>query len=128
MPKIMQVKMLKAKIHLATITGADVRYIGSITIDRELLQAAGIHPNEVVLVADLQNGQRFETYVIAGEAGSGIICVNGAAAHLVEVGDQAIIFAHSFLKPEEVDEHIATVIVCDEANGIKDTLSYPSTL
>ncbi|MFT5122469.1 MAG: aspartate 1-decarboxylase [Kiritimatiellia bacterium] len=122
----MRVKMLRAKIHMATVTEANVNYVGSITIDADLLKATGIRPNEVVLVADIRNGKRFETYVIAGEAGSGIICVNGAAAHLVEVSDQVIIFAHALLKPKHLDDHIATVVLCDEANRITQTLEYPS--
>lgn len=121
-------KVLKAKIHNATITQTDVSYVGSITIDEDLLRATGIKPNEVVLIADADNGARFETYVIKGEAGSGIIGVNGAAAHLVNEGDQIIIFAHLLMHPDQVDGHYADVALVDGENRIVEMLRYPSSL
>ena len=98
----MMLTMLKGKIHRATVKQAEVDYIGSITIDSELMKAAGILEYEKVQVADVNNGKRLETYVIAGEPGSGMICLNGAAAHYVEVGDKVIIMGYA-----QVDEHEA---------------------
>lgn len=121
-------KVLRAKIHKATITQTDVEYVGSITIDEDLLRASGIRPNEVVLVADLDNGARFETYVIKGPAGTGIIGVNGAAARLVRKGDRVIIFAHFLMNPAEIEEHTADVVLVDENNRITRQLKYPSSL
>lgn len=121
-------KVLRAKIHNATITQTDLEYVGSITIDEDLLRATGIRPNEVVLVADMDNGARFETYVIKGKAGSGIIGVNGAAARLVESGHRVIIFAHLFLNPNEMDEHYAHVAIVDKQNRIKREMKYPTSL
>ena len=104
--------MLKSKIHRATVTGADVNYIGSITIDRDLIERVGLLPNELVHVWNVDNGQRFETYVIAAEAGSGQIIVNGAAAHRVEKGHKVIIAAFCL-----TDEPITPkVILVDERN------------
>ena len=91
-------KVLRGKIHRATITFCDLDYVGSITIDADLLRAAGIRPNESVHVLDIDNGARFETYVIRGEPGSGVIGVNGAAAHLVETGHKVIIVAYGLLQ------------------------------
>lgn len=121
-------KVLRAKIHRATITQTDVEYVGSITIDEDLLAATGIKPNEIVLIADVDNGARFETYVVKGEAGSGIIGVNGAAAKLVNNGDKIIIFAHLLMHPDQVDEHYADVALIDEDNRIEKMLRYPSSL
>ncbi len=121
-------KLLRAKIHQATITQTDESYVGSITIDEDLLRATGIHPNEVVLIADSNNGARFETYVIKGEAGSGIIGVNGAAAKLVNQGDKVIIFAHYFLQPNQIEDHEANVILVNEENKITKQLRYPSSI
>ena len=97
----MFVKVLKSKIHGATVTQTDPDYVGSITIDEDLLRASGIRPNEVVLIADGDNGQRFETYVIKGPAGSGVIGINGAASRLVERGHKVIIFSHLHLHPDQ---------------------------
>ena len=91
----MLLTMLKGKIHRATVTQAEVDYVGSITIDQTLMDAAGIHEYERVQVADVERGTRLETYVISGEADSGIICLNGAAAHLVDVGDKVIIMCYA---------------------------------
>ena len=89
----MLTQVLKAKIHRATVTQAELDYVGSITIDEALIEAAGIHEYERVQVVDISNGNRLETYVIAGERNSGVICLNGAAARLVEIGDKVIIMA-----------------------------------
>ena len=121
-------KALRAKIHRATVTQTDPDYVGSITIDEDLLRAADIRPNEVVLIADVDNGVRFETYVLKGEAGSGIIGINGAAARLVNCGDKVIIFAHVLIDREEMDDHYADVVLADERNGIARCLRYPSSL
>src|SRR6056297_3950379 len=92
-PNQMLIKKMRAKIHRATITEACVEYVGSITIDEDLLDDTDLQEGECVLVADLTDGQRFETYVIAGERGSGVMCINGAAARLVDVGDKIIVMA-----------------------------------
>ena len=106
----MLIEMLKAKIHRVTVTQAELNYVGSITIDEDLLIASGIRPHEKVSVVDVNNGERFETYTIKGEKGSGIICVNGAAARKVQVGDIVIIIAYCQLTNEEADKHEPTVI------------------
>lgn len=124
----MFIKAMRAKIHRATITQTDLDYVGSITIDEDLLRAVGLVPNEVVTVADIDNGNRFETYIIRGEAGSGIIGVNGAAAHLVNLGDQVIIFASGYFQADEVESHQAKVVVVDEQNAIVERLSYSSSM
>jgi aspartate 1-decarboxylase len=124
----MFLKVLRAKIHRATVTQTDIEYVGSITIDEDLLRASGIRPNEVVLVADVDNGNRFETYAIKGPAGSGVIGVNGAAARLVQKGHRVIIFAHAFMDFDELDEHYADVVLVDEHNKQVRHLKYPSTV
>ncbi len=121
-------KMMRAKIHRATITQCDPDYVGSITIDAELLDAVDIRPNEAVLVLDIDNGARFETYVIRGEPGSGVIGVNGAAAQLVGEGHKVIIVAFGLLDASELDTHEGKVVVCDADNRIERRLSYPSLL
>ena len=109
----MYVNVLKSKIHRVTITESCLDYIGSITIDEDIIDAAGIIPNEKVQVVDNNNGSRFETYVIPGERGSGVICVNGAAAHLVKVGDVIIIMAYTWLALEEAKAFKPKVIFPD---------------
>lgn len=121
-------KMMRAKIHRATVTQCDVDYVGSITIDADLLEAAGIRPNEAVWVLDIDNAARFETYVIRGEPGSGVIGINGAAAKLVDPGHKVIILSYGQLTEHELDDHTATVVIADEANRIGQVLHYPSTL
>ena len=101
----MDITLLKAKIHRAVVTQADLDYVGSITIDSDLLRESGILEYEKVEIADIDNGNRFETYAIAGEAGSGVICLNGAAARCVEVGDKIIIMAYAYMTPEEAKTH-----------------------
>lgn len=108
--------MLKSKIHRATVTQAELDYIGSITIDSLLLEAAGIQEYEKVEIADIDNGSRFATYTIAGEKGSGIICLNGAAARCVSTGDKIIVMAYAAMTPEESKHHQPTVIFVDEEN------------
>jgi aspartate 1-decarboxylase len=114
----MRRRMLNGKIHRARVTGADVEYEGSVTIDRTLLEHADILPHEVVWVWDVTNGARFETYVIPGEPGSGVVCVNGAAAHLVEVGDLVIIAAFVEMDDEQARAHRPSNVFVDEANRI----------
>ena len=120
----MELTLLKAKIHRATVTQADLDYVGSITIDSELLDESGILEYEQVAIADIDNGNRFETYVIAGEAGSGIICLNGAAAKCVSVGDKVIIMAYAQMAPEEAKSHKPTVLFVDDKNKISRRASY----
>ena len=112
----MNITMLKAKIHRATVTQAELDYVGSITVDSELLEQSGILEYEKVQVVDINNGNRFETYTIAGESGSGIICLNGAAARCVDVGDKIIIMAYADMTPEEAKSHSPRVIFVDENN------------
>ena len=109
----MKVTMLKGKIHRATVVQAELDYVGSITVDQDLLDAAGILEYEKVQIVDVNNGSRFETYVIPGERGSGVICVNGAAAHLVKVGDVIIIMAYTWLPLEEAKAFKPKVIFPD---------------
>jgi aspartate 1-decarboxylase len=120
----MFLKLLKCKIHRATVTDANLNYVGSITIDRALMDAAGLLPNEAVLVADLNNGTRHTTYVIPGPAGSGVICINGAAARLVGVGDTIIVMAFAYLAPDEAARHKATVVIAGEGNTIKEVVTH----
>ena len=109
----MFITCLKGKLHCATVTEANLNYMGSITIDETLLQASGILPNEKVQIVNNNNGNRFETYVIKGERGSGVICLNGAAAHLVSVGDVVIIMAYTWLEAEEARVFKPAVIFPD---------------
>ena len=120
----MQITLLKSKIHRATVTQADLNYVGSITIDSDLLRESGILEYEKVEIADITNGNRLETYAIAGEAGSGIICLNGAAAQLVNPGDKIIIMAYANMTSEEAKEHKSTVIFVDEKNAITRKANY----
>jgi aspartate 1-decarboxylase len=120
----MELTLLKAKIHRATVTQADLDYVGSITIDSNLLAESGIMEYEMVAIADIDNGSRFETYVIAGEAGSGIICLNGAAAKCVNVGDKVIIMAYAQMTPEEAKTHKPTVLFVDDGNKIVRKANY----
>ena len=116
--------MLKSKIHRATVTQAELNYVGSITIDESLMEAAGIIEYEKVQIADVDNGARFETYVIAGEAGSGIICLNGAAARMVSTGDKVIIMSYAQMQPQEVKENPPKVVFVDENNQITSVTRY----
>lgn len=122
------VKLLKAKIHMAVVTQTDLNYHGSITIDTDLLRASGLFPNEQVLVADCENGNRFETYVIPGPAGSGVIGINGAAARLSAVGNRVIVMAFVSATPEEVEKHVARIVVCDKANRVLERIEQKTAL
>jgi aspartate 1-decarboxylase len=119
-------KMMLSKIHRATVTRCDPDYVGSITIDADLLVAAGMRPNEAVWVLDIDNAQRFETYIIRGAPGSGAIEINGAAAKLTEVGHKVIILTYGLLTPEECDGHEANVVIADENNRVEQLLRYHS--
>lgn len=114
--------MLKSKLHRATVTQSDLHYEGSITIDPDLLETAGILPHEQVDVLDITNGARITTYAIEGERGSGIIGINGAAAHLIDVGDLVIICAYAQMSEEDAKTFKPTVILLDEKNQPKATL------
>ena len=114
----MLLELLKSKIHRATVTDANLNYEGSITIARDLMDAAGILPYEKVGVLDVNNGSRLETYVIEGPAKSGVICVNGAAAHLVKPNDLVIIVAYASMAPEEAANWKPTVIRVNGKNEI----------
>ena len=122
----MQIFGLKSKIHRATVTQAELQYIGSITIDLALMEQAGIYEYEKVQVVDIDNGARLETYVIAGERDSGIICLNGAAARLVSVGDKVIIITYAQLTPEELKENPPRVVFVDENNKATRITRYES--
>lgn len=120
----MLLNMLKAKIHRAVVTEANIDYVGSITIDQELMDAAGIYEYEAVLVADLDNGSRLQTYVIAGARGQRDICLNGAAARLVKVGDKVIIMAFCQLDEQGIKQHQPRVVFVDNQNNITAIKSY----
>ena len=108
--------MLKGKIHRATVVQAELDYVGSITVDEDLMDAAGIREYEQVQIVDVNNGQRFETYVIAGQRGSGMICLNGAAARCVSVGDKVIIMCYALMTPEEADANPPRVVFVNDDN------------
>lgn len=116
-------QLLVSKIHRATVTGTDLNYVGSITIDEALMRAAGILPWEMVQVADITNGARLETYVIPGEEGSGTVQLNGAAAQLVQTGDLVIIMAYAWLSADESERHNPKVILVDEKNRVINVTS-----
>ena len=120
----MNYTMLKGKIHRATVRQAELDYVGSITVDPELLEAAGILEYEKVAIVDINNGSRFETYTIAGEPGSGMICLNGAAARCVSQGDKIIIMCYAEMTPEEAKEHKPKVVFVDDNNKITRLTSY----
>lgn len=120
----MTVKMLKGKIHRAVVRQAELNYVGSITVDPKLMEAAGIFEYEYVQIVDVENGNRFETYTIAGEPGSGMICLNGAAARQVSVGDHIIIMCYAQMSPEEAKEHKPYVVFVDGDNKIKQISRY----
>ena len=120
----MTIEMLKGKIHRATVTQAALDYVGSITVDQELLDAAGILEYEKVQIVDVDNGNRFETYTISGEPGSGMICLNGAAARCVSVGDKVIIMSYGSYDGGEAAVHRPAVVFVDEENQISRITSY----
>ncbi|MBD5244033.1 MAG: aspartate 1-decarboxylase [Bacteroides sp.] len=114
----MQIQVLKSKIHRVTVTEANLNYIGSITIDQDLMDAAGIIAGERVYIVDNNNGERFDTYVIAGPRRSGVICLNGAAARKVHPGDIVIIMAYAMMTPEEAREFTPSVVFPDTATNL----------
>ena len=120
----MLLEMLKGKIHRATVKQAELHYVGSITVDPVLMEAAGILEYEYVQIVDVENGNRFETYTIAGEPDSGMICLNGAAARQVSVGDHIIIMAYAQMTPEEAKEHKPHVVFVDNENKIREVSRY----
>lgn len=114
----MYLQMMKGKIHRARVTEANLKYMGSITIDQDLIDAVGILPNEKVQVVNNNNGARLETYVIAGERGSGTVCLNGAAARLVQPGDEVIIIAYAYMTSEDATDWEPKVIFPNEKNRV----------
>lgn len=110
--------MMKSKLHRATVTEANLNYVGSITIDEELLELSNILPNELVQIVNINNGQRFETYTIPGERGSGMICVNGAAARLVQPEDKIIIISYAIMEMTEINNHEPIVVFLGEDNCV----------
>jgi len=116
--------MMKGKIHRATVTEANLNYVGSITIDADLLDAVDMLPNEKVAIVNNNNGARLETYIIAGERGSGVVCLNGAAARLVQPGDVVIIISYALVAEEKVKEHTPRVAIMDENNKIKEIIAH----
>ena len=114
--------MMKAKLHRATVTEANLNYVGSITIDEDLLEAVDMLPNEKVQIVNNNNGARFETYIIPGERGSGVICLNGAAARLVQEGDKVIIISYGLMEEDQVRCHQPKVAVLDDQNTIVEML------
>ncbi len=114
----MLINIFKSKIHRIKVTQAELNYVGSITIDEAILEAAGIMENERVQVVNNNNGERLETYAIKGPRGSGIVCLNGAAARKAEVGDVVIIITYAWMTPEEAKDHKPTICFPDENNQI----------
>ena len=122
----MTIEVLKSKLHCVQVTEANLNYMGSITLDRDLMDAVGIIPGERVFIVDNNNGERFDTYTISGERGSGCVCLNGAAARKVQVGDTIIIMAYARMTPEEAME-FAPKVAFPENNRIHKPL-YPLTI
>lgn len=120
----MYINVLKSKIHRATVVQAELNYVGSITIDEELMEESGILEYEKVQIVDVNNGNRFETYVIAGQRGSGMICLNGAAARMVSTGDKVIIMCYAQMTPEEYKDNKPKVVFVDDNNKISRITSY----
>ena len=120
----MMLNMLKAKLHCATVTQANLKYMGSITIDADLMKAAGIYENERVQVVNNNNGARLETYVIPGEPGSGVICLNGSAARWAQPGDVVIIMAYAFMEENEAVQYKPRVVMLDGDNKGKEIRNY----
>lgn len=114
----MQIEVFKSKIHRATVTEANLNYVGSITIDEDLIDAANLIENEKVQIVNINNGERLETYVIKGERGSGVICLNGPAARKVALGDIIIVISYCSLTHEEAKTHVPTTIHVDAQNKI----------
>lgn len=112
----MQIQILKSKLHHAVVTETELEYVGSITIDRNLMDAVGIYKNEKVHVLNMNSGDRFETYVLEGERGKGEICINGAAARLAQKGDRVIIVAYGLIDEKEIDKYEPKVVTLNEKN------------
>lgn len=117
-------KVLHSKIHMGVVTRARPDYVGSLTVDAKLLEMMGLRASDAVLVANCRNGERFETYIFRGEPGSGALEVNGAAAHLVEEGDQLIVLHFALMSDEEYAKHKPTVLIMNEDNSVKETIRY----
>jgi aspartate 1-decarboxylase len=124
----MLTRLLKAKLHHARVTRCDPEYHGSITVDAVLLKESGLVPNELVLIADCENGNRFETYIIAGEAGSGVIGINGAAALLTKPGNRVIVMSFVDAQPQEIEGHVAKVLVLGQGNEILERIEAKSKI
>ena len=124
----MQRHMLKSKIHRATVTGCDLHYVGSVTLDADLMRSADLLPGELVHVLDVDNGNRFETYVIEGEPGSGEVCLNGAAARLVHLGDHVIVVSYGVFADSGLESHEPRVVHVDERNAIVRVDADPASL
>jgi aspartate 1-decarboxylase len=124
----MLLTMLKGKIHRATVTDADLQYEGSVTIDSDLLSASGILPHEAVDILDVTNGARITTYTLAGPPGSGMVCINGAAAHLVHRGDLVILCTYAQMTPQEAEAYEPTVVLVDERNRVRQISKYRAGL
>ena len=120
----MLLNMLKGKIHRAVVTQAELDYVGSITIDERLMEEAGIHEYEQVQVVDVNNGLRLETYAITGKRDSGVICLNGAAARMVQPGDKVIIMDYALMTPEEAELSLPRVVFVDENNKVTRVTRY----
>lgn len=114
--------MMSGKLHRATVTEANLNYVGSITIDEDLIDAVGMLPNEKVQIVNNNNGARLETYIIPGKRGSGVICLNGAAAHLVQEGDKVIIISYKMMSDQEAASHEPKVAVLNDQNKIEQML------
>lgn len=120
----MHVKILRCKLHLATVTGSDLNYHGSLAIDPELMDAVGLHPYEAILVSNVATGDRAETYVLPGRRGTGQVELNGAMARLGAVGDRVIVMAFALLDPAEIDGHQPRVVALDGRNRITERIEY----
>jgi aspartate 1-decarboxylase len=117
----MNITMLYSKIHRATVTDANLNYVGSITIDQELLDAAKMRVGQKIDIVNVNNGERFSTYIIAGERGKGDICLNGAAARKVHRGDKIIIIAYAMMSEKEADSYVPKIVILDDDNTISQT-------
>jgi aspartate 1-decarboxylase len=120
----MILNILKSKIHRAVVTEANINYVGSITIDKDIMEAAGLYEYEQVHVVNVNNGNRLETYIIEGQRGKGDICLNGAAARLVHIGDNVIIMAYCQINQKEALKHQPKIVFVDEKNSITEIKSY----
>ena len=119
----MQRTVCKSKLHRATVTEANVQYAGSVTLDAQLMRAADLVPYEQVHVVDVDNGARIVTYCIEGSAGSGTVCINGAAARLISAGDKVIIISYAQMAPEELESYAPKVVLLDERNRVQQVLT-----